>query len=633
MKKFSGVILATLFAASGASAASLDDPAALEAFIDGVVPSLMKNNDSPSGTVAIMHQGELIFAKGYGFEDIAAQKPVDAHSTLFRPGSVSKLATWVAVMQLVEQGKLDLDADVNTYLQGFKIKETFPEPVTLQHIMTHSAGFEDGGLGYLIIDDPEKTITLREAMERYQPERVNPPGAYTAYSNYATSLAGLIVESVSGLSFNDYIKQNIFDPLGMANSSFVEPLPDNLAAHMAKSYKAEAGAYVEKPFEIIANFGPAGAQSATSTDMVRFAQAILNGGELDGSRILKSETVQQMLTQQFSHDDRLLGMAYGFYATDYNGYTVLGHGGDTQWFHSYLGIDASNQLAFFVSFGGPGGSPVRSSFTSSFYNEYFPREESPPAPPEDFSERSGQYAGTYKFWRGNFSKLEKAFGISSVVQIVPTEENSLTLAFAGKAKQYVEVEKNLFRERDAGLSLIAGISPLLIAFQENDAGVITGFVMDGLPFMSLYKAPAYATPSFNFTLLGLSLVIFLGVVLRRFFQRREFKSFSAADRLALSSALYASVAQLLVVVIGAIVISIVMESLIAGFPLPVKLWLILPIVATFATLYLVYRNYQVWRQKLLSGVWARIRFTLVTFAALFMTWFYGYWNVLGFQYL
>jgi hypothetical protein len=286
-----------------------------------------------------------------------------------------------------------------------------------------------------------------------------------------------------------------------------------------------------------------------------------------------------------------------------------------------------------VSFGGPGGSPVRSSFTSSFYNEYFPREESPPSPPEGFAERAGQYAGTYKFWRGNFSKFEKAFGISSVVQIAPAEDNSLMLAFAGKAKQYVEVEKNLFRERDPGLSLIAGISPRLIAFQQNEAGVITGFVMDGLPFMSLYKAPAYSTPSFNFTLLGLSLIIFLGVVLRRFFQRREFRAFSAADRLALSSALYVSVAQLLVFIIGAVVISVVMESLIDGFPLPVKLWLILPILATLATLYLVYRNYQVWQHELLSGVWARIRITLVTMAALFMTWFYCYWNVLGFQYL
>ncbi len=197
----------------------------------------------------------------------------------------------------------------------------------------------------------------------------------------------------------------------------------------------------------------------------------------------------------------------------------------------------------------------------------------------------------------------------------------------------MEVDKNLFRELNSGLSLVPGISPRQIAFQENDAGVITGFVMDGLPFMSLYKASAFASPSLNFSFLGLALLVFLGVVLRRFFQRREFKLFPDADRSVLSGALYTSLAHLLVVIVGAVVVSIVMDSLISGFPLLFKLWLILPIVATLASVYLVYCTYRVWKQGLLTGVWARIRFSLVTFSALFMCWFYYYWNILGFQYL
>jgi CubicO group peptidase (beta-lactamase class C family) len=217
-----GSILTLLITAGpGAIASNLDDPAAVEALVDGIVVPLMKSNSSPSGTVAIARNGELLLAKGYGFEDIEGQEPVDPYETLFRPGSVSKLFTWVAVMQLVEQGKLDLDTDVNTYLQDFKIKDTFKEPITLRHILT-PAGFEDGALGYLIVDDPARAVPLGEAMERYQPLRVNAPGAQTAYSNYATALAGHIVASISGLSFTDYIEQNIFDPLGMENSSFVD---------------------------------------------------------------------------------------------------------------------------------------------------------------------------------------------------------------------------------------------------------------------------------------------------------------------------------------------------------------------------------------------------------------------------
>lgn len=629
-----GSILTLLVtASSGAAAASLDDIEALEAFVDGVVRPLMKSNSSPSGTVAIARNGELILARGYGFEDIEEQKPVDPHTTLFRPGSVSKLFTWVAVMQLVEQGKLDLDTDVNTYLDDFKIRETFAEPITLRHILTHTAGFEDGALGYLIIKDPELAVPLAEAMERYQPARVNPPGAQTAYSNYATALAGLIVAKVSGLSFTDYIQQNIFDPLGMENSSFVEPLPESLADQMAKSYKVEAGAFAEQPFEIITSFAPAGAQSATATDMVRFGQAILNGGELDGNRILKPETVDEMLKRQFSHDDRLMGMGLGFYEGDYNGHRVLGHGGDTQYFHSFLGIDRENGLTYFVSFASSGGSAVRTAFAPALYDEYFPRSEEPPVPVEGFAERAGKYAGTYGFWRSNFSKIEKAFGLTSVAQVAPTADDTLIISFAGNAKQYVEVEENLFRELSPSVVLIAGFIPRLAAFQENDEGEITGFVLDGLPFMSLRKLPVYATPSFNFALLGFAVLVFLAVLLRRYYQRAAIRALPASDRTAVSVAVYAAAANVLVLVAGTIVISIVQDSLFSGIPLLFKLWLILPILATLAGLYLLYCSFGVWKDKLLAGFWARARYTVVTLCAVFMCWFYYYWNILGFQYL
>ena len=341
LKKHIFAATGALLLAVNAFAASLDDLAAVEAFVDGVVLPLMANSNNPSGTVAIVHNGEVLLAKGYGFEDVENLVPVDPAETLFRPGSISKLFTWVAVMQLVEQGKLDLDTDVNTYLETFQIKDTFAEPITLRHIMTHTPGFEDGGIGYLIISDVDRVLPLAESMKRYQPERVNPPGAQTAYSNYATAIAGLIVANVSGVSFNNYIQKYIFDPLAMNNSTFEEPLPERLEARMAKSYKVEAGTFKEEPFEIVANFGPAGALSATATDMLRFSQAIINGGELDGNRILRSETVDEMLTRNFTHDDRLMGMLLGFYETDYNGHRVVGHGGDTVWFHSDLAIEIS----------------------------------------------------------------------------------------------------------------------------------------------------------------------------------------------------------------------------------------------------------------------------------------------------
>ncbi len=616
-----------------AQAADLRDTATLEAFVDGVVQPLMRNENSPSGVVAISLDGELLLAKGYGYQDIDARQPVDPAETLFRPGSISKLFTWVAVMQLVEQGKLDLDTDVNTYLQGFSIKNTFAEPITLRHILTHTPGFEDGGLGYLIIDKPENLIPLREAMERYQPERVNPPGVQTAYSNYGTALAGLIVEQVSGLPFTEYVQRNLFEPLGMAHSTFAEPLPSDLVPKMAKSYKVEQGAFQEQPFELVGNFGPAGGMSATATDMLRFAQAVLNGGELDGGRILQPDTLTQMLTRNFTHDERLTGMLLGFYESNHNGHRVFGHGGDTQWFHSNLSIDPENRLVVFVSFSGAAGRVPRSALIPAIYDEYFPAEVKVPSAPAGFKERAAPYAGTYAFWRGNFSKVERLFGIGNAVQVVPTEDNTLTVAFGGGAKQYVEVEADLFQERDPGLSLVAGISPSKIAFQRNDAGEVTGFVMDGLVFMSLRKLAFYETPSFHFSLLGISLLVLLLFTLRRFFQRREIAAYNPADRTAIQAAFYAAFLHVLVAVVGAVVIATVMDDLLSGFPTPFKAWLVLPLLATLASLYLAYRTVLVWSKGALAGLMARLRYTVVTLAALALVWFYWYWNILGFQYL
>jgi len=614
-------------------AAVATEEAAIEAFFDGAVGPLMLNNNSPSGVVALARDGELIFAKGYGFQDVAKQIPVDPYTTLFRPGSVSKLFTWVSVMQLVEQGKLDLDADVNSYLQDFQIKDTFDQPITLRNIMTHTSGFEDGALGYLIIDDPAKAIPLAEAMQRYQPLRVNPPGKQTAYSNYATALAGLIIQNVSGLPFNDYVQQNIFDPLSMVNATFEEPVPERLADQMAVSYNAEAGAFKEKPFEIITSFAPAGAESAAAVDMVRFATAMLNGGELDGNRILEPRTAEEMLTRQFSHDDRLMGMGLGFYEDDYDGTRVVGHGGDTRWFHSFLGIDQAHGLTYFVSFGGPGGSAVRSSLMRAFYREFYPRDEDRPVPPADFKERAGKYAGTYGFWRNNFSTIEKVMGMTFGVTIAPTEDNTLMMALTGKAKQYVEVGPNLFRELDTGISVVPGLSPRLLAFQEDASGAVTGFVMEGLPFMSLRKLAPWETSNFNYVLLGVSFLVFLGVLLRRFFQRAALRTLPAGDRAALRAAGWTAALNWLVLIVGVVVVIILKDSLYSEISPLLKAWLVLPILATLAGLWLLVRGFGVWARGLLGGTWARLRYSLVVLCGLFMCWFYWFWNILGFQYM
>src|SRR5262245_12167635 len=220
-----------------ASEASKTEPAHeltvadVHAFLDGFVPMQLERENIAGAAVLVVKDGAIFFAKGYGYSDVEKKVPVTVDATLFRPGSISKLFTWTAVMQLVEQGKLDLDRDVNEYLD-FKIPAKFGKPITLRNIMTHTPGFEEQ-IKDLINEEGAPIATLRQHLVEHMPERIFPPGTTPAYSNYGASLAGYIVEHVSGKPFNDYVAENIFKPLGMSRSTFVQPLPAELKPMMS----------------------------------------------------------------------------------------------------------------------------------------------------------------------------------------------------------------------------------------------------------------------------------------------------------------------------------------------------------------------------------------------------------------
>ncbi len=598
------------------------NPAVLEAFVDGVVKTNMKSSHSPSGVVAVMKNSKMIFSKGYGFLDVENRIPVDPETTLFRIGSISKLFTWVAVMQQVEQGNLDLDADVNQYLQSFQIDDSWPgQPVTLRHIMTHTAGFEDGILGYLIIDDASRIIPLDHALAKYQPQRVNAPGQHTAYSNWATALAGLIVSNVSGVPFNDYIQRNIFDVLGMKNASFAEPLPPDLDANMAKAYGYTEGRYKEQNYEIISNFGPAGSAAVSAHDMSIFARALLNGGASDGTRILKAETLQQMIDEGFAHDERVRGMGLGFIKRRFGpaDFENFGHDGGTTIFASHLGMSQREDFMLFSSFSGPGMRQTHEAFVKSFYDEFFPNEVTVVTPPADFAKRGKRYEGTYNSWRSSFTKIESLLRLSGGMKVVSLPDNMLMIA----DKRYVQVDNNLFREVD---------DYGRVAFQEDANGEIAGFVIDGLGVMQLYKAPFYETPEFTGILVGSSLLIFVGVLLRLAYQWSEFRALRGMEKKAFVASISVAVTNFLFVIFASIGVSGGMIALMYELPITLKFALIFPMLATLAALYHVYCSVQVWRQGVLVNSWARVRYSLVSLCALFMVWFYHYWNLLGFHY-
>src|ERR1700722_19692471 len=186
-------------------------------FFDGFMPLQIGQANIAGAVIAVVKDGAVVFAKGYGYADTANKTQISPEMTLFRPGSISKLFTWTAVMQQVEQGKLDLDRDVNDYLD-FRIPPAFDKPITLRDIMTHRTGFEET-VKDLIVNSPEDLNPLSQYLQSHMPSRIFPPGVTPAYSNYATTMAAYIVERVSGESFDDYIEHHILNPLVMQHST------------------------------------------------------------------------------------------------------------------------------------------------------------------------------------------------------------------------------------------------------------------------------------------------------------------------------------------------------------------------------------------------------------------------------
>lgn len=594
----------------------------LEAFVDGMVESHLKTLDVSGATVSIVKDGKLIFARGYGYQDIDKDVPVDAETSLFRIGSTSKLFTWTSVMQQVERGNIDLDADVNTYLKTFQIPDTYDEPITMRHILTHTAGFEEGALGYLINYDLNNITQLRDAMATYVPARINPPGKYSSYSNYATALAGLIVANVSGLPFNEYVEKNIYAPLGMVHSTFREPLPENLASGQTMGYLNEAGKDVAQPYELITGFGPAGAMASSATDMAKFMLAHLNAGSLDGNSILSEATTAQMHSVLFQGDERLGGMAHGFYEEYINGHRLIGHGGDTFQFHTNLVLDQKENLGIFISYATPSDTKGRDTFVETFYDHYYPVELEAITPPADFDERAAKYAGTYKFWRHNQTTIEKAMGLmGSGLEVAPSGEGTLIFAGFGEPRQYVEVGENLFRQVDG---------PHMIAFGENEDGQIVDLYIDGLPFMNASRAPAFESGLFKMLLPLVSFILFITVFLGWCYRRKEYKAMEAPERMAIRFSMGMAGANLLFFIFLGVIMAVYKMELFQDIPFIFDLNLVLPIIASLLTIGVLYHAVQAWRE----GYWRkgrRVHYTLVALAGFFMVVFYWYWNILGFQ--
>ena len=475
----------------------------VSAFLDGIMPQQLAREDIAGAVISIVKDGKVIFAKGYGYADVEKKKPVSPEDTLFRPGSISKLFTWTSVMQLVEQGKLDLDRDVNDYLD-FKIPATFSKPITLRNIMTHTPGFEES-VQELFVGDAKDLQPLNSYLQIHMPTRIFPPGETPAYSNYATTMAGYIVQRVSGQDYFDYVEEHVIKPLGMTHSTFRQPLPEALAPLMSNGYVVAS--QPAKKFEFV-EAAPAGSSSVSAMDMTHFMMAHLQDGKYESVQILKPETAQLMHSRQFANMPEMNAMCLGFYEETRNGHRIIGHAGDTDYFHSDLHLMPDAQLGFFISYNsaGKGEISAREAVWHAFLDRYFPSELKETSPVATAAQDAAEISGHYIVSRRSEDNILSAITAVGETKFSPNDDGTISSKdlknLNGEPKKFREIGPMIFRDVD---------DQDRVAFKRDGSGNLVAVI--DFPFMVFQKSSAWENSAFQLPLIISSLSIMVLAIL------------------------------------------------------------------------------------------------------------------------
>ena len=600
----------------------------VEAFLDGIVPLQLERDDIAGATVAVVKDGELLFAKGYGYADYEKKKPVSAEETLFRSGSVSKLFTWTAVMQLVEQGKLDLDRNVNEYLD-FKIPDAFGQPITLKNLLAHTPGFEEQIKDLFTVGS--ESPNLGAYLKTHIPARIYPPGTVPAYSNYGAALAGYIVERVSGRPFNEYVEQNIFKPLGMDHSTFRQPLPPTLASFMSNGYQLASDE--PKPFEVVVPF-PAGSMSTTASDTARFMLAHLQNGKLDSALMLRPETVQLMHSRLFALDPAANAMAYGFYEESRNGRRIIGHAGDTLYFHSDLHLIPDAGVGFFVSHNslGRGNPPPRTTLWAMFLDRYFPYNASVTPTLESAKEDANAVSGSYILSRRSETSFFRVATLIGELTVSPVGDGMIEVAqLTGpneKPKRWREVAPMTFLEENGHDKLV---------FKPDQNGRMQMILP--YPFFVGQRVGLFENNKVLLTVIGVSLLIMLLTLVLwpiSWFVRRHYghklgltpieRRLRLAVRIVFVLVLFFMAAMTGLLVYASTHIWFLSDRGNTWFHLAQ----VIGVLGAIGTLVVLYNAIQSWRTRE-KRIWSKLQATLFVLACLGFLWFAFAGNLLRFS--
>jgi len=417
------------------------DSAELASFVDPLVSAQMEKENIPGAVFVLVQDGKILYERGYGLANLATRKPVDPEKTIWRIGSISKVFTATAVVQLADRGRIGLNDDVNRYLTRVKVPATFPEPVRFTHLLTHTAGLDEIRPG----TQAETAAGVLPVCDflRGKLVRLRPPGSVISYSTYGVTLAGCLVEEVSGKSFGDYLASNIWRPLGMTRTSI--DVPDSVRGDLAQGYEIDSGTNKVSRWEWY-HTTPASSINASGADMGRFIIAHLQNGRLGQSRIMSEAAARDMHRQHATSHPRLPGFAYGFYEDFTNGERILKHGGNVEGFAAELVLLPERGIGFFIATQHE-PAELKDVIEKALLDHYFPATTKPvrPVPMSGYRERVSRFAGTYEI-------NEFCHSCGSDRRVYPRVEVKAfpdgTISITGHTPHFVEVSPLFFERVD-----------------------------------------------------------------------------------------------------------------------------------------------------------------------------------------
>lgn len=431
----------------------------LESYVDGLAAGQLRSEQVPGISLAIVKDGRVVLTKGYGFADIEKHTPAGS-DTLFRLGSISKLFTWTATMQLVEQGRLDTHADVNRYLGDAALPKTPYRPVTLADLMNHRAGFEAADLGYDFFADAGKVPSLQEFVRKHRPALVREPGLITSYSNYGATLTGYVVQRVARQPYPDYVQQHVFAPLAMRGTTFSEPaqagrgvrddaMAPALAARTATGYVRVAGRQTPLPHEYIyPAAAPAGSAYSSADDMARFMLFYLGHSGQDAAPVLRPETMAAMRKREFADRTGATDFAHGFFNGRLAGHPTYGHTGSMIGFKSALLLVPDLDLGVYVAVNSAQGWPVVNDLPRLIVEHVAgPQPAQSGSPSAVFEPTLGRFTGRYFGMRRSYTRLEKLLKLQGAdATVSATADNKLVIARGADVRTWTAVAPLTFQE-------------------------------------------------------------------------------------------------------------------------------------------------------------------------------------------